>query len=288
MVIYFLNLKIIQQPSNKHFLILINFSLFVILLPLLGFCGIWLASMPRDWNIWVTALQLGLNWSRIEEDTPGPPPAGLGAARAATWGALLSWAVTGYVSRRRKLDITRQAALVVAFLLQGRSCWCFGCDMLLCRVLSFPFFSLKHKADNRNALRCERGELLIIFCRPLIYCWALVCSFRRKYFGKLKHLTHTRKPPCCCLPALFHLFTVSQWAFWAGLQSKCNTAISNGWWGLYHTPALALATRIQADRELGEMRHSACSWAVGQTITKSHGLGCCQSARDGQATISIY
>lgn len=48
-------------------------------LPLFGFCGISAGSMPRFWNICATALQFGLNCSKIDEPAPG-------AAKAAAKG----------------------------------------------------------------------------------------------------------------------------------------------------------------------------------------------------------
>lgn len=46
---------------------------------MLGFCGISAESIPRFWNIYATALQFGLNCSKIDEPMPG-------AAKAAAKG----------------------------------------------------------------------------------------------------------------------------------------------------------------------------------------------------------
>lgn len=135
-------------------------------LPLLGFWGISLASMPRAWKMWVTALQLGLNWSRIEADDDEPGLAtGPGAARAAVCGAptvcpapCWVWGCACVVFNNNKnnrlLNITNWAAFVVVvavvllLLLLSRRCFCcccccefnlanFGAMLLLLLLLTF-------------------------------------------------------------------------------------------------------------------------------------------------------
>lgn len=58
---------------------------------MLGFCGISAGSMPRFWNICATALQFGLNCSKIDEPPPGEAKA---AARGGGGAVIESKALT--------------------------------------------------------------------------------------------------------------------------------------------------------------------------------------------------
>jgi len=165
-----------------------------------------MASMPLAWKMCVTALQFGLNWSMIED--PATPPAGLGAARAATWGAgPLSaptvggkWVVSS--KSRRLLNITRRAVVVavafVAFLLQCRSCCC--CCILISLLITLFFLGGVESAGERANLAgfcCCLASIRIRFASIVFVLFAV------NTFGKLRH-PHTNTPPCC-LPALLWL-----------------------------------------------------------------------------------